>query len=97
MTIQFAVLDPITGEHSRVETEEDAVNLFVGRVLALALPFWSNTPYMRVETDKDGVEHWTAPDGTVPKNPEAVLTGIAESLASPHPVGTPRIVGGALT
>lgn len=80
MTIQFAVLDPLTGEHSRVETEEDAVNLFVGRVLALALPFWSNTPYMRVETDKDGVEHWTAPDGTVLGNSEAVLKGVIESF-----------------
>ena len=81
MTVQFAVLDPLTGEHSRVETEEDAVNLFVGRVMALALPFWSNTPYMRVETDKYGVERWTAPDGAVLKNPEAVLKGIAESFA----------------
>ena len=85
MTVQFAVLDPITGEHSRVETEEDAVNLFVERVMALALPFWSNTPYMRVETNEDGVEQWAAPDGTALKNSEAMLKGITESLASPTP------------
>lgn len=90
MTIQFAVLDPLTGEHSRVETEEDAVNLFAGRVLALALPFWHNTPYMLVETDENGIEHWTAPDGAVLENSEAVLKGIIESFTM-TPVGTDHV------
>ena len=48
--------------------------------MALALPFWSNTPYMLVETDENGIEHWTAPDGAVLENPEAVLKGIIESF-----------------
>lgn len=86
MTVQFAVLDPLTGEHSRVVTAEDAVNLFVGRVLALALPFWSNTPYMRVETNKDGIEQWTAPDGATLETLETALKRVTKSRTYPTPI-----------
>lgn len=77
----YAVLDPTTGEHTIVSNDEEALTLFVGRVLALALPFFSNVPYMLVTQTEDG-EVWTHPDGTVIERASNEIASIVDGIAN---------------
>lgn len=83
MRTEYAVFDPLTGSHTHVTTEDDAVVLFAERVLAFAMPYFSNTPYMKVITNDDGTEQWATPDGTVVKSPKERIHDAVKAILQP--------------
>lgn len=91
----YAVLNPTTGEHTIVSTDEDALALFVGRVLALALPFFGNVPFMIVTQTDDG-EVWAHPDDNVIDRATDDVTEIATGIAEGRKIMVkPELVSGA--
>jgi hypothetical protein len=60
---QYALLNPKTGSYEIFDTREEAVPRFAEIALSLLLEHTHQSPFTIVETNEDGLQTWTAPDG----------------------------------
>lgn len=61
---QYALLNPKTGSYELFNSREEAVPRFAEIALSLMLEHTQQSPFTIVETNEDGSQTWTAPDGS---------------------------------
>jgi hypothetical protein len=61
---QYALLNPKTGLYELFASKDEAVPRFAEIALSLMLEHTHDNPFTIVQTNEDGLQTWTAPDGT---------------------------------
>jgi hypothetical protein len=63
MTIQYAILNPLTGVYSFVSTEQERTEKIAQQAWDFYLVHVQSAPYSVVETNEDGSKTWRNPQG----------------------------------
>lgn len=58
MIKKYGVIDLENGETTIIDTKEEAIKLFVERMINFSLPYFHNTPFISIEFNDDGTETW---------------------------------------
>lgn len=79
MIIKYAVLNHLTGNYIKVDSEEEAKKLCVQFIIELYNKCVHNQPYIAVEVDDDGNETWKQENNGA-GIPEEYLTEIIKAV-----------------
>lgn len=80
MTQQFAVLDPATGQYTKFDTAEAALDAGAQIAANFYLAQTHGRPFAVIEVAENGAETWAAPDGTPMMSPEQIAADAAARI-----------------
>lgn len=85
MTVQYAILNPLTGVYSFVSTEQERTEKLAQQAWEFYLIQVQSAPYSVVEANEDGSKTWRNPQGDEIDNPEEMRAQL-QSLIDETPL-----------
>jgi hypothetical protein len=92
MKTEFAILNPTNGSYTRVTTRE-AVTTVAAQVAAdFYFMHSQQSPLTIIITDDNGIESWTAPDGTKVLSPAEVAIEVEKHARFTIPISSIPVI-----